>query len=158
MCRFLPPACSSASTQAALSVTKFPCVVLCKYTLTGTLHPEQLTAPEWAERPDKLVLFSKEARMREGKCECRVRDGELCQHNECRNSCSYCKAYGGFVLTFKKFKSSLNFLANKYKAYCGIRNNQNFLRFSTVFKPRGDPGCPKQCTQQDLNGKSNTEK
>lgn len=86
-------------------------VILCKYPLTGTLHPEQLPAPEWAERPDKLVLFSKEARVGERKCVMSM--WRTVSHNECRSFRSYCEAYGVFTLTFKNFDSCLNFLANQ---------------------------------------------
>lgn len=154
---FPSPACSSAGMQPALSVTEFPRVLLCKYTLTGSPHPGQLPAPEWVERPDKLVLFSKEARVGEGKCECCVRDGGLC-HTMNAELLQLLQSLWRFCIDFQNFNSSLNFLANKDKAYCGITNNQNFLRFSTLFKPPRDPGCPEQCTQQDRNGKSNTEK
>lgn len=34
----------SAGVQPTLSADEFPGIILCKYTITGSLHPEQFTA------------------------------------------------------------------------------------------------------------------
>lgn len=86
--------------QPALSVAEFPCIILCKYTITSTLCPEQLTAGGGAERPNKLVLLSREARMGEGKCY--MKDGEPWHMMNSETLEVTTKPMGIFALTFTK--------------------------------------------------------
>lgn len=157
MCGFLPqPAAVPACSQPSLSPSSPVC--FCVNTLSLALPTQGSSQPqnEWRDQIN-WSCFPKRPEWERGNVSA-VSEMEDCVTQWMQKLLQLLQSLWRFCIEFQNFNSSLNFLANKDKAYCGITNNQNFLRFSTVFKPPRDPGCPEQCTQQDRNGKSNTEK
>lgn len=93
----------SASVQTALPATKFPSIILCKYTVTGTPHPEQLSSQPEEDWSDQVNWFTFQ-RGQNGRGEMLVshQRWRTVAHNEFRNSCSCYKAYGDLCINFQK--------------------------------------------------------